>query len=84
MTLISHRQPSAAMIVAVLTLSLALGGSAVAGSGVLTKQQVKTVANKQITKRAPRLAVASATRAAPRQAVVATVRPDGMPVTTAT
>jgi hypothetical protein len=42
------------------------------------------VANKQITKRAPRLAVASATRAAPRQAVVATVRPDGTPVTTAT
>jgi hypothetical protein len=63
MKLISRKRPSAAMIVAVLALSLALGGSAVAGSGVLTKKQVKTVANKQITKRAPRLAVASAARA---------------------
>jgi hypothetical protein len=61
---ISRKRPSAAMIVAVVALSLGLGGSAIAGSGVLTKKQVKTVAktvaNKQITKRAPGLAVASA------------------------
>jgi hypothetical protein len=60
MKLITSKRPSAAMIVALLALSLGLGGSAVAGSGVLTKNQVKTVANKQITKRAPRLAVARA------------------------
>jgi hypothetical protein len=48
------------VIVAVLALSLGLGGSAIAGSGLFTKKQVKTVADKQITKRAPGLAVASA------------------------
>jgi hypothetical protein len=63
MKFISHKRPSAAMIVAILAVSLGLGGSAVAGSGVLTKKQVKTVSNKQITKRAPRLAVGSAKRA---------------------
>jgi hypothetical protein len=57
---ISRKRPSAAMIVAVLALSLGLGGSAIAGSGVLSKGKVKTLANKQITKRAPGLAVASA------------------------
>lgn len=63
MKFIFGKRPSAAMIVAVLALALGLGGSAVAGSGVLTKKQVKTVSNKQISKRAPRLAVASAKRA---------------------
>jgi hypothetical protein len=63
MRLISGKRPSAAMIVAIFAVALGLGGSAVAGSGVLTKKQVKTVSNKQITKRAPGLAVASAQRA---------------------
>jgi hypothetical protein len=57
---IPRRRPSAAMIVAVLALALALGGSAIAGTGILSKAKVKAVANKQITKRAPGLTVASA------------------------
>jgi hypothetical protein len=57
---ISRKRPSAAMIVAVVALSLGLGGSAVAGSGVLSKGKVKAIASKQITKRAPGLSVASA------------------------
>jgi hypothetical protein len=57
---ISRKRPSAAMIVAVVALSLGLGGSAIAASGVLSKGKVKAVANKQITKRAPGLTVASA------------------------
>ena len=63
MKLISSKRPSAAMIVAVLAVSLGLGGSAVAAIGFLTQKQVKQVkriSNKQITKRAPGLAVASA------------------------
>ena len=56
----ARRRPSPAMVVAVVALSLGLVGSAVAGSGVLDKGQVKKVANKQISKRAPGLAVASA------------------------
>jgi hypothetical protein len=66
MKFITRNRPSAAMIVAVLAVSLGLGGSAVAASGVLTKKQVKQVkriSDKQITKRAPGLAVASAKRA---------------------
>ena len=59
----SRKRPSPAMIVAVIALSLGLGGSAVAASGVLTKAQVKTVAKKQIRKQAPKLSVASAKRA---------------------
>lgn len=63
MTFLSRKRPSPAMVVAVIALSLGLVGSAVAGTGVLKKAQVKTVANKQITKRAPGLAVASAKNA---------------------
>jgi hypothetical protein len=66
MKFITRNRPSAAMLVAVLAVSLGLGGSAVAASGVLTTKQVKQVkriSNKQITKRAPGLAVASAKRA---------------------
>jgi hypothetical protein len=56
----SQKRPSPAMVVAILALSLGLAGSAVAAKGGLGTAQVKTVANKQITKRAPGLAVASA------------------------
>jgi hypothetical protein len=56
----TSRRPSAGIIIAVVALVLGITGSAVAGSGVLDKGQVKKVSNKQITKRAPGLAVASA------------------------
>ena len=59
----TNRRPSAAMIIAVLALTLGLGGSAIAASGVLTKAQVKTVVNKQIKKKAPKLSVARAKQA---------------------
>jgi hypothetical protein len=49
------RRPSPAMVVAIVALIAALGGTAVAG-GVLTKKKV----NKIITNRAPGLSVASA------------------------
>jgi hypothetical protein len=54
MSRISGARPSPAMIVAVLALSFALVGSAVAGTGVLekkvTKSKVKTIAKKQANK----------------------------------
>jgi len=61
-------RPSPAIIVAVLALVAALGGTALAGSEVhssaVTKKKVKKlarkVADKQITRRAPGLSVASA------------------------
>ena len=68
MTKVKPRRPSAAMIVAAIALSLALGGSAVAASE-LTKSQVKKIAKKQakqqIKKQAPKLHVGSADSAAP-------------------
>jgi hypothetical protein len=64
MKLRSRTLPSPAMVVAVAAIALGLVGSAVAGSGVLSKAQVKKVATKQadkrITKRAPGLSVAKA------------------------
>lgn len=56
----SQRRPSPAMVVAVIALSLGLAGSAVAAKGGLGKAQVRTVAGKEIAKRAPGLAVATA------------------------
>jgi archaellin len=53
------RHPSPAMIVAVVALIAALGGSAI-GASFITKKKAKNVANNQITKRAPGLSVASA------------------------
>ncbi|MBK5111136.1 MAG: hypothetical protein JJE10_07200 [Thermoleophilia bacterium] len=68
--------PSPAMLVAVVALVAALGGGAVAGVAVtslnkkqgkkvrtIAKKQGKRQANKQITKKAPGLSVASATTA---------------------
>ena len=56
------RRPSPAMVVAIVALIAALGGTAIAG-GFITKKKAKKVANNQITKRAPGLAVASAANA---------------------
>ena len=56
------RRPSPAMVVAIVALIAALGGTALAG-GFITKKKAKTVADKQITKRAPGLSVASAATA---------------------
>jgi hypothetical protein len=53
------RRPSPAMIVAIVALIAALGGSAVAG-GVLNKKKAKKIANNVVTQRAPGLSVASA------------------------
>jgi hypothetical protein len=53
------RRPSPAMIVAIVALIAALGGSAVAG-GVLNKKKAKNIANNVVTQRAPGLSVASA------------------------
>jgi hypothetical protein len=50
------------MIVAVVALIAALGGTAV-GASFITKKKAKNVANNQITKRAPGLSVASANTA---------------------
>ena len=71
MSLSNRSRPSPAMVVAVVALSLALAGSAVAGTGALdkaiTKSKVKQIskkqANKQIDKRAPGLSVANAVNA---------------------
>jgi hypothetical protein len=53
------RRPSPAMVVAIVALIAALGGTAVAG-GALNKKKVKNISNNQITQRAPGLSVASA------------------------
>ena len=47
------------MVVAMVALIAALGGTAIAG-GALNKKKAKKIANSQITKRAPGLSVASA------------------------
>ena len=63
------RTPSPAMVVAVVALSLALVGSAVAGTSTLdkgvSKSKVKKIAKKQIKKAAPKLSVLHAETAAP-------------------
>jgi hypothetical protein len=52
--------PSPAMVVAIVAVVLALGGSAVAALSKKDKKQVKNIANNEITKRASGLAVKSA------------------------
>jgi hypothetical protein len=56
------RRPSPAMVIAIVALIAALGGTAIAG-GALNKKKVKNIANNQITNRAPGLSVASAKNA---------------------
>jgi hypothetical protein len=56
------RRPSPAMVVAIVALIAALGGTAVAG-GALNKKKVKNISNNQITQRAPGLSVKSADNA---------------------
>jgi hypothetical protein len=56
------RRPSPAMIVAIVALIAALGGTALAG-GVLNKKKAKTIANNVVTQRASGLSVASAKNA---------------------
>jgi hypothetical protein len=56
------RRPSPAMIVAIVALIAALGGTAVAG-GFITKKKAKNIANNVVTQRAPGLSVASAKNA---------------------
>jgi hypothetical protein len=53
------RRPSPAMVVAIVALIAALGGTAIAG-GVLNKKKVKNISNNQITQRASGLSVSSA------------------------
>jgi hypothetical protein len=53
------RRPSPAMVVAIVALIAALGGTAVA-AGVLSKKKVKNIAANQVTKLAPTLDVKSA------------------------
>jgi len=53
------RRPSPAMVVAIVALIAALGGTALAG-GVINKKKAKKIANNVVTQRAPGLAVASA------------------------
>lgn len=57
--LLSHR-PSAPMIIAIVALVLSLGGSAVAALKGKDKKKVRSIADQEITKLAPGLAVASA------------------------
>ena len=54
------------MVVAIVALIAALGGTAVAG-GALNKKKVKNISNNQITQRAPGLSVKSADNADDRQ-----------------
>jgi hypothetical protein len=53
------RRPSPAMVIAIVALIAALGGTAVAG-GVINKKKAKNIANNVVTQRAPGLSVASA------------------------
>ena len=57
------RRPSPAMVVAIVALIAALGGTAIAG-GALNKKKVKNISNNQITQRAPGLSVAERDRRA--------------------
>jgi hypothetical protein len=56
------RRPSPAMVIAIVALIAALGGTAIAG-GVINKKKAKNIANNAITQRAPGLSVASAKNA---------------------
>lgn len=58
------RLPSAGLLVAMIALVAALGGTAIAGPAAkLNKAKVKAIADQQIGKAAPSLSVASATNA---------------------
>lgn len=54
----NSRRPSASMIVSMIALVLALGGTAIAAD--ITKKKVKSIAAKQVENLAPTLAVKSA------------------------
>jgi hypothetical protein len=56
------RRPSPAMVIAIVALIAALGGTAIAG-GVINKKKAKNIANNVVTQRAPGLSVASAKNA---------------------
>jgi hypothetical protein len=56
------RRPSPALVVAIVALIAAMGGTALAG-GPITKKKAKKVANNVVTQRAPGLSVAHATTA---------------------
>jgi hypothetical protein len=56
------RRPSPAMIVAIVALIAALGGTAIAG-GVINKKKAKNIANNVVTQRAPGLSVSHAVSA---------------------
>ena len=64
------------MIVAIVALIAALGGTAVAG-GLVTGKKAKNIANKQITKREPKLSVAKAKSADKADNVLWAVVADG-------
>jgi hypothetical protein len=71
MRVFKGRRPSPSMIVASTALIIALAGTAMAAPTAIKsvldkkeKKQVKNIANKRITKRAPGLSVANATNAA--------------------
>jgi hypothetical protein len=53
------RRPSPAMVIAIVALIAALGGTAVAG-GVINKKKAKNIANNVVTQRAPGLSVSHA------------------------
>jgi len=72
---IVDRRPSPGVVLGVIALVAALAGTAVAAdptatTSALSKKKVKKIANKQITKRAPDLAVASADNATNAQNAV--------------
>jgi hypothetical protein len=56
------RRPSPAMVVAIVALIAALGGTAI-GAAFVTKKQAKKIAKNQVNKLAPGLSVASAKNA---------------------
>ncbi len=56
------RRPSPAMVIAIVALIAALGGTALAG-GFVTKKKAKKIARNQVNKLAPGLSVASAKHA---------------------
>jgi hypothetical protein len=53
------RRPSPAMVIAIVALIAALGGTAIAG-GVINKKKAKNIANNVVTQRAPGLSVSHA------------------------
>lgn len=63
------QRPSPAMIVAIVAVILAVGGTATAALTKKDKKQVKNIANKQIDAKAPGLSVANAANSANAAAV---------------